>query len=621
MRFKYILLLFLLFPVFLISQDEKQDSILHTLKVNTQRDSLRVELLLDAVYYYRSREFEKATPLIKEAIAISEEKNYKILEGRGYLYLSRNERRKGLLDDAIKNVLVAINIFEAIGNNNNLMLSNSHLGMLFQETGFPKKAIKMHLENIIISKNDVASGAKARYYFDAGNAYLYLKEYQNAEKYFLEAVKISKESNFIPGEMIMLSTLGQLYIETKKYNKAEQNINKALSYFEETGQLANIAGSYFYLGDIQSHKHNYKEAISLYNKALDIYNQINHLMQIRDTNSKLFIAYSITENYKKADKANKIYTLLNDSIDSSERNKMIAEMKTKYETDKIAAQKEAAEIKASLAENEIKQKKNYLIGAIIIGALILLASLFFIGRLRATKKAELITIELRETQKRLALEKQYRESELKALKSQMNPHFIFNALNSIQEYIVLNKKELASDYLGKFADLIRTYLHHSDTGKIAIQEEVDSLKTYLDLESLRFEDKLQYTFEVSEGLNTETLHIPTMLIQPYVENALKHGLLHKKNHRRLSIKFSKLDTTNLQCIIEDNGVGRKKAKEFQEKRLKSHKPFAAKATESRLDLLNFGKNKKIGVQIIDLFNEDNLASGTKVILSIPMIKV
>lgn len=617
MRFKYILLLFLLFPVFLISQDKKQDSILHTLKVNTQRDSLRVELLLDAVYFYRTREFEKATPLIKEAIAISEEKNYKILEGRGYLYLSRNERRKGLLDDAIKNVLVAINIFEAIGDNNNLMLSNSHLGMLFQETGFPEKAVKMHLENIIISKNDVASGAKARYYFDAGNAYLYLKEYQNAEKYFLEAVKISKESNFIPGEMIMHSTLGQLYIETKEYDKAEQNINKALSYFEETGQLANIAGSYSYLGDIQSHKYKHKEAIPLYNKALDIYNQINSLMQIRDTNSKLFIAYSITENYKKADKSNKIYTLLNDSIDSSERNKMIAEMKTKYETDKIAAQKEAAEIKASLAENEIKQNKYYLIGAIIIGVLILLASLFFTGRLRATKKAELITVELREIQKRLAIEKQYRDSELKALKSQMNPHFIFNALNSIQEYIMFNKKELASDYLGKFADLIRTYLQHSDTGLISIQEEIDSLKMYLDLECLRFEDSLEYIFNISEKINKDGLHIPTMLIQPYIENAIKHGLLHKKEGRKLNISFLATENNNIQCVIEDNGVGREKAKEIKAKRNVLHKSFATKATQSRLELLNYRKDNKIGVKTIDLFNENQQAIGTKVILNIP----
>lgn len=249
-----------------------------------------------------------------------------------------------------------------------------------------------------------------------------------------------------------------------------------------------------------------------------------------------------------------------------------------------------------------------------------MSSLFFFGRLRERKKAELVTLELRETQKRLALEKQYRDSELKALKSQMNPHFIFNALNSIQEYIVLNKKNLASDYLGKFADLIRTYLHHSDTGVISLQEEIDSLKTYLDLECLRFEDTLNYTFNVAEDLNTDVTHIPTMLIQPYIENALKHGLLHKKEDRQIKVSFSKGEKNNIQCTIVDNGVGREKSKELQKKRASLHKSFAAKATEERLELLNFGKHKKIGVQIIDLYDESNIGNGTQVIVSIPILK-
>jgi len=610
MQLKYLLAITLLISSFLFSQDNKQDSIIQSLETHTQRDSIRVKLLLDAVYYYRTREFEKATPLIIEAITISKEKNYKNLEGLGYLYLSRNERRKGLLDVAIKNVLVAVQIFEGIKDEKNLMLANSHLGTLFQETGFPKKAVKMHLANISISKNNAASGAKARYYFDAGNAYMNLKDFQNAEKYFLEAITISKESNFIPGEMIMLSTLGQLYKKTGEYNKAKQSFNKALPYFKKTGQLSSIAGTYYDLATISSLENKHSASIPLYNKALDIYNKIENLTYIKDINQHLYIAYNIVEDYEKAKTASKIYIAIKDSINSIERKKMIVDMKIKYETDKIALQKEAAQA-------ESKQNRTYFIGAVLIASLILLSSLFFFGRLRERKKAELITIELHETQKRLAIEKQYRDSELKALKSQMNPHFIFNALNSIQEYIMFNKKELASDYLGKFADLIRTYLQHSDTGFISIQEEIDSLKMYLDLECLRFEDSLEYTFHVSEKINKDGLYIPTMLIQPYIENAIKHGLLHKKEGRKLNVSFLAAHSNNLQCIIEDNGVGREKAKELKAKRNLLHKSFATKATQSRLELLNYRKDKKIGVEIIDLFNEEQLAIGTKVILNIP----
>ncbi|MGV6827868.1 MAG: sensor histidine kinase, partial [Flavobacteriales bacterium] len=308
-----------------------------------------------------------------------------------------------------------------------------------------------------------------------------------------------------------------------------------------------------------------------------------------------------------------------DSIDSKERKKYTQELKTKYETDKIILQKQLAEKQALLAQSKSKQNRNYFLGTLFILGLLAIASILHLGRVKAQKKAELITIQLKESQKRLALEKQNKDSELKALKAQMNPHFIFNALNSIQEYIVLNKKNKASDYLGKFADLIRNYLNHSNTGKISLQEEIENLQRYLELECLRFEEELQCAFNVDPNINTEEVEIPTMLIQPYIENALKHGLLHRKTNRVLNISFSKKDDI-ISCVVEDNGVGRKKSKEIQEKRASLHQSFASKATEERLKLLNFNKKKKIGVQIEDLYNEKNQAIGTRVTISIPILK-
>ncbi|VXB20759.1 conserved hypothetical protein [Flavobacterium sp. 9AF] len=228
---------------------------------------------------------------------------------------------------------------------------------------------------------------------------------------------------------------------------------------------------------------------------------------------------------------------------------------------------------------------------------------------------------IQEKEKELALKNAKFESELATLKlenlkSQMNPHFIFNALNSIQEYIILNQKQLASSYLAKFADLIRTYLEHSSKGYISIKEEMDCLSIYLELEKLRFEDKFCYHIE-NDNINEE-LKIPTMLIQPYVENAIKHGLLHKKTDRHLHICFSLFQNNEMiQCVIVDNGVGRQKAALLRDKKYTS---FATKANQNRLELLNFGKEKKIGVTIEDLYNEYNKANGTRVTLLIPIIK-
>ncbi len=234
----------------------------------------------------------------------------------------------------------------------------------------------------------------------------------------------------------------------------------------------------------------------------------------------------------------------------------------------------------------------------------------------------------RDKQKNKELEKLAQERELVFLKlenlrSQMNPHFIFNALNSIQEYIILNKKNLASDYLGKFADLIRTYLHHSNKGVISLQDEIDCLEMYLELEELRFEDKLIYSIQIDKEVDSEAISIPTMLIQPYVENALKHGLLHKKDNRKLHIRLTASPQNDtVICTIEDNGVGREKALAIKQKKDKIHKSFGTQATQDRLDLLNHGKEKQIGVSIEDLHNQTTQEpNGTKVIITIPITKI
>ncbi len=231
-------------------------------------------------------------------------------------------------------------------------------------------------------------------------------------------------------------------------------------------------------------------------------------------------------------------------------------------------------------------------------------------------------LRFRESEKQKALEQIQQDRKLTQLKlenlrSQMNPHFVFNALNSIQDYIVRNHKTLASDYLGKFADLIRTYLEHSTVSKITLAEEIETLEMYLELEKLRFEDKLDYQIIIEPDLDTRQVLIPTMLIQPYAENAIKHGLLHRKKDRLLTISLrADQDQKILYCLVKDNGVGRRRAQEINDRNHHKKKSFATSATENRLQLLNYGNSKKIGVEIIDLI-ENNQAVGTEIRINIP----
>lgn len=249
----------------------------------------------------------------------------------------------------------------------------------------------------------------------------------------------------------------------------------------------------------------------------------------------------------------------------------------------------------------------------LLVAIIAITGMLTFFKIKGKRKEELRKKEF----KQVEVERQLVALKLENLRSQMNPHFIFNALNSIQEYIMLNQKKMASDYLGKFADLMRTYLNHSKKGNITLQEEIDCIRMYLELEKLRFEDKMDYAVNISGVLSPNEISIPTMLVQPYIENALKHGLLHRKTNRRLQIDFLVSDVTKtIRCVIVDNGIGRDKAKEYKARSRKQHKPFATRATEDRLNLINYGKEKRAGVTITDLF-EGEEPSGTQVDIIIP----
>jgi LytS/YehU family sensor histidine kinase len=216
------------------------------------------------------------------------------------------------------------------------------------------------------------------------------------------------------------------------------------------------------------------------------------------------------------------------------------------------------------------------------------------------------------------VQEELRKSQLASLKSQMNPHFMFNALNSIQEFIILNDKQKANMYMGKFADLMRMTLDMSNKETVSLQDELKCLNLYLELEALRFEDSFNYEISVDQNISADEIYLPSMLIQPYIENAVKHGLLHKSKDRKLKITFSLINVDTLNCIIEDNGIGRKRSNEINNLRHKKHTSFATGATQNRLELLNYNKTEAISVHFTDLNDNTNTGIGTIVSINIPV---
>jgi ligand-binding sensor domain-containing protein/two-component sensor histidine kinase len=224
-------------------------------------------------------------------------------------------------------------------------------------------------------------------------------------------------------------------------------------------------------------------------------------------------------------------------------------------------------------------------------------------------------VRLRFIRRRHHLEQQYIASQLTALKAQMNPHFMFNAINSIQDLVISRDIRNSNLYLSKFSSLMRKVLDASGNEMVLLDDEVEMLRLYLELEQLRFGSDFEFVIDLVPELQNRSVLLPSMIIQPFVENAIKHGLLHKKGTKRLEISFSL--GGGLICTITDNGVGRKRSAEIKARAAKTHTSFSTKATVKRLDLIQQLYGSEVALEIVDL-EANGEALGTRVEITLPM---
>lgn len=286
----------------------------------------------------------------------------------------------------------------------------------------------------------------------------------------------------------------------------------------------------------------------------------------------------------------------------------------KYRFEAYAVNFQNSKAKPIIYQFEIRKPWWQQLWFIIIIAIVTLVIIYVFVRIRIQairKKNEQVV-------DRLNLVGELRKSQLSTIVAQMNPHFIFNTLNTIQGLIYKNEKDRAGDYIGKFSELVRNILDNSNTENIPLGEEIEQLETYIELEKVRFEDELCIDLHVDDSLDRDNTMVPPILIQPYIENAIVHGLFHKSGNKQLDIQFKKADVEDyLEVIIDDNGIGRTKSQEINKDR-KKHISFAISAIEKRIELINQTLTKKIIISINDKIDEVNNAEGTTIKLLIPI---
>jgi len=247
----------------------------------------------------------------------------------------------------------------------------------------------------------------------------------------------------------------------------------------------------------------------------------------------------------------------------------------------------------------------------ILSLVFIISSLWFamVWRIKKIRKKHEVEQQIMKIQQQLI------ELEQKSLRLQMNPHFLFNSLNSIQSFVIENDTDKAIYYLSRFSQLMRLILNNSQNTYVLLEEEIKVINLYVDLEKLRYDNIFDFELKIDEEVEAEFIAIPPMIIQPYIENAIIHGLVNKKKDGKLTIDI-KMEDDFIICIIEDNGVGRKVSNRLKEQSGISHKSSGMLITQERLDILNKSDKHKLSVQITDLENEDGSACGCRIALRI-----
>jgi hypothetical protein len=452
-----------------------------------------------------------------------------------------------------------------------------------------------------------------------GTVFLEKKQYDSALHY-IKPFAISTPGNY--GVKIQM---GKLYTELKQYDSAWKWLQAAM----ETGkqrdhlELALPEVAKFYIA-----KNNYKDALKYAEQALGILNKIN----IREGMLTMTTYQLLSDIYHHLGKNNIAYTYLlkfmnlRDSLLNRQFLWKINSYKKQAEEERKTSQINLLNKDNQIKEQKLKQQA-FLRNGLIIGiVLLLLLGVFIFRNLTLKRKNDKLQLkkdlemqQLASEKKHAELQQQALELEMQALRAQMNPHFIFNCLSSINRFIFKNDNKLASDYLTRFSRLIRMVLMHSQKKLIPLEDELEMIRLYLDLERLRFKDAFDYSITTTNIVDAGTIFIPPLLLQPFCENAVWHGLMHKESKGHLNIIISEVISEHekvLHCVIEDDGIGRDKATEMKSKSAENEKSMGLKITTERLALLNKENNFSTFYKIEDILNDEHEGAGTRVQLKI-----
>jgi tetratricopeptide (TPR) repeat protein len=531
--------------------------------------------------YERLGNYSKAIENNYKALRIYEEIDLKpsiagIYNNLGIAYYRLDDYPK-----AIENYGKALEIDRKLNDKFGIASALDNMASVYKEQGKIEKVNELNLEAIRIFEEIHDEAAMGRIYINRGNFMQQQNYFDSALSYYRKAITIADKLEIKSTQAFGYGGIGEIYLKVANDSPSKNSLPDSLKANKPS--LLKKANEYF-------------------TKAYDLSTRMGELSLMMRFAKSLSDTRAASGDYKSAlafyDKA----VQHKDSIFNDENKRKVAAL----ETERVAQVKDK-EIQIlnkdkALQASEIRRQtqiRNAVLAAVGLAAIF---SFFLIRSFTRRRK--------------ITFEKQMLQTEMKALRAQMNPHFIFNSLHSINKYVMENDKENASEYLAKFAKLMRLVLENSRELEVPLENDLAALELYMQLEALRFGNKFQYSIEIDPNIDKENTLIPPLMLQPFAENAIVHGMKDKEDGL-IKIKIQAAEGNMIKCVVEDNGVGRSSVPVVEET-TKKRKSLGLKIMQERLNVINQLRKAKAAVHIFDLKDAENKPGGLRIELLLPL---
>jgi tetratricopeptide (TPR) repeat protein len=556
-------------------------------------------------YYRGISEYSKALSLFQEAKDIAQMGNNKEFVIYSLNMMSVVFRRTEAVKSALDYSQEALELAESIENpsvgiRRSKNVSLNSIGNIYQILEQYDLAIAKYMESMQLERELNNKLGLAINHQNVGECYEAQGHLKEALENFNQSLAYNEAINSEKGKIICYNSIGHVYVHMGRVKEALTLLQSSFQKAKPLGDQKIITSIWTNMGWAYIKLQDYQKAELYLTKALDLAKKYNFTSEIAEANKFLWELWVKLDDYQKAMGFFQEHKEYEEQIKNNLNLRYVNDMIQRYETEKRTNQIERLAQENETVRQKLRKNRTMLLIS-GIGLALLAGILYILYR-----------------QYQLSNEKKLLTLEQTMLRSQMNPHFLFNSLNSIKLYIINNEQKNAVHYLNKFSKLVRKILEASSQREISLAEELETVELYMNIENIRFSNEINFKTIIHDDLDVHAIKIPSLILQPFLENALWHGLSSKEGLKTIVLEVTKGQSGFINISITDNGVGRDEAERIKEGKVLKRKSVGIDITKERL--ANFSKDylNSFQVDIIDLYDDHNRPRGTKIVLHIPI---